>query len=116
MNGVLPESTADHVLASKRVTQAPKVPLNTSKTEAVQLVDQLTKGRDGFTDEEREQFRQTIEMSKNSHEEEERRQLEAALAMSLSPSSGQSADSASRGFQTEDEMLDAALKMSLEAS
>lgn len=116
VNGILPDSRADQVLANRRVTQEPKAHLMTAKTEAVQLVEQATRGRDGFTDEEREQFRRTIEMSVNSHEEEERLQLEAALAMSLSPDQTVGHSDAMSNFQTEDEMLDAALKMSLEAA
>ena len=117
MNGILPDCRADQELSTRKVTQAPKPYLAAPKTEAVQMVDEVTKGRDGFTDEEREQFRRTIEMSMNSHEEEEERQLEAALAMSLSSSNqpvGQ--NEAVCSYLTEDEMLDAALKMSLEAS
>lgn len=117
VNGILPDCRADQVLAARTVSPVPKPYLSAAKTEAVQMVEELTKGQDGFTDEEREQFRRTIEMSVNSHEEEERRQLEAVLAMSLSPSDqpvGQS--EATCSFLTEDEMLDAALKMSLEAS
>lgn len=93
----------------------PKPYLAAAKTEAVQMVEEVTKGRDGFTDEEREQFRRTIEMSMNSHEEEEERQLEAALAMSLSANPPVGQNDAACSYLTEDEMLDAALKMSLEA-
>jgi ataxin-3 len=116
VNGILPDCRADQELSNKKVTQVPKPYQPPEKTEAVQMVEELTKGQDGFTDEEREQYQRTIQMS---IQEDEDRQLEEALAMSRASSSstnprvGQS-DSV-QNFLTEDEMLDAALKMSLEA-
>ena len=117
VNGILPDSQADQVLSNVRVTQAAKPYSAPVKTDAVRMVEEATRGSDGFTDEERLQFERTIAMSMSSHEEEERRQLEIAMAMSLdTPSSSSGTTEGAYSHLTDDEMLDAALKMSLEAS
>lgn len=170
VNGILPESKGDQVLEDVMVQQPPVQKMKRDADGAVKEVNEATIGSDGFTDEERKQFFQTIAQSITSKEEEERRQLELAMALSLAASqgastpgpygqgtsglgtgsvgSGQSSKQSSsmttvtnpssgsdrggvndRGGvsvgggvvmdvnqMTEDEMLDVALKMSLEAS
>jgi hypothetical protein len=137
VDGVLPQCEGDLVLANTRVTQTKKPPSKTdrkSKPEAVRLVEEATVGSDGFTDEERKQFRSSIETSQKTVEEEERRQLEVALSLSLSqeasslnnsldgpsgynPDRIQTAISSREDFMTEEEILqlEEALKMSLES-
>lgn len=121
IGGILPDCVADQVLANQRVTQVKK-PSSMSrgkkgKTEAVRLVEEATVGLDGFTDEEREQLKSLIESSKQSREEDERRQLEAAMSASLCPDDRTVAASPAidPNEMTEEEMLEAAVKMSLES-
>jgi len=112
--GVLPECQADQVLSTTRVTQVKKPSSKGTKTEAVRQVEEATVGVDGFTDEERQQYRRTIESSVRDREEEEKRQLELALSLSMDTSQTKDEDIPDLNNMTEEEMLDAALKMSLQ--
>lgn len=132
VDGDLPPCEADAILANTRVTQVKKpVSSRTSKKSAVRLVEAATIGSDGFTDEERQQFKESIESSQRSRQEEEKRQLEVALSLSLSQEASQStavepipSSSLSRtalttqtDFMTDEELqqLEEAMKMSLES-
>ena len=112
--GVLPECQADQVLSTTRVTQVKKPSSKGTKTEAVRQVEEATVGVDGFTDEERQQYRRTIESSVRDREEEEKRQLELAMSLSMDTSQTKDEDIPDLNNMTEEEMLDAALKMSLQ--
>ncbi|CAG2100106.1 unnamed protein product [Medioppia subpectinata] len=107
VNGILPNCNADNVLAEQMVTQTEKPRLlsevNKSKTKSKVRNQSLT-------EEENRELEEVMKMSIESNAEEEKRQLEAALAMSL-----ESTSKPLNQFPSEEEMLDRALKMSLEA-
>ena len=63
-----------------------------------------------FNEEEDKELEEVLKMSIETNAEEERRQLEAALALSL-----ESTSRPVNQYMSEEEMLDRALKMSLEA-
>lgn len=126
--GTLPDCNADQVLSKIIVTQSqpPKLLTETkSKRER----------NESLTEEERRELDRVLQMSMDATDENERRELERVLAMSLQDGVAQTSRqsneapstedqsspalehaSTSMEFQTEEEMLDAALKMSLETS
>ena len=113
VNGILPESQADLALANTRVVQQKKPSLTNSKF----FADSEFRGTDGFTEEERLQMASTIADSLSSNAAEEQKQLEAALAMSLSGTVQESAPTTSNhSYMSEDDQLKAALALSLEAN
>ncbi|CAG2158387.1 unnamed protein product [Oppiella nova] len=107
VNGILPNCNADNVLAEQIVTQNEKPRLlsevNKSKTKSKERNQSLT-------EEDDKELEEVLRMSIESNAEAERRQMETALAMSL-----ESTPKPINQFSTEEEMLDRALKMSLEA-
>ena len=114
VSGILPNCNADNVLAEQIVVQNEKPRLlsevNKSKTKSNDgSVDQNLQNR-GFNEREDKELEEVLRMSIESNAETERRQLEAALALSL-----ESTSRPINQFTSEEEMLDRALKMSLEA-
>lgn len=137
VNGCLPHCNGDAVLATRRVTQIEKPRLISDGIKPNAAADLSTGQRprpEEAMDDEKRQMDLAIQMSLKSNTEAERRDMEAAIALSLQasaqhrqgPSTSSSSTSTStsnqeppetgRGVLTEEEMLDAALKMSLEAS
>jgi ataxin-3 len=113
VSGILPNCNADNVLFEQRVVQHEKPRLLSevlkSKNKTNDSPIDQNKQKRGLTEDEEKELQEVIRMSIESNAEAERRQLEAALALSLEP------NSRSINYSTEEEMLDAALKMSLEA-
>lgn len=126
--GTLPDCNADQVLSKIRVTQSqpPKL-LTENKSKRTR--------NESLTEEERRELDKVLQMSMDATDENEKRELERVLAMSLRDASaqGSSGQSSASGapsampstsiassfgdeFATEEEMMDAALKMSLETS
>jgi len=111
VSGILPNSNADSVLSEQRVVQNEKPRLLSELSKSKNKNLEPTKQKPGLTEEEEKELQQVIQMSIESNAEAERRQLEAALALSLESSTSRPVNH----YSTEEEMLDAALKMSLEA-
>lgn len=97
VNGILPESRADDVLSKIKIDPIPKPKISNVKTEAVKLVETTYKGSDGFTDEERNELKDTIAKSLKSREEEDQRQFEMAMALSIALSKAESSQPSSSG-------------------
>lgn len=115
VSGILPACTADNVLADRIVVQKEKPRLITevNRTKNPSLgqtsAERNTSNR-GLTQDEERELQEVLQMSIESNAEAERLQLEAALAMSL-----ESSTTPVNQMPNEEEMLDRALKMSLEA-
>lgn len=117
VTGIFPDCTADAVLATTKVTQASKPRLLSEAKKTAKPGEKFekvaeTRGADGFTDDERRQMEVAIQMSLSSNAQDEQKQLEAAMAASLGPSS-EPAVKEPREL-TDEEQLEAALRMSLE--
>lgn len=114
VSGILPNSRADSVLAEQIVVQNEKPRLLSevfkSKNKSNDSSNEQNKQNRGLTEEEEKELQEVLRMSIETNAEEERRQLEAALALSL-----ESTSKPINQFSSEEEMLDRALKMSLEA-
>ena len=115
VSGILPSCTADTTLADLTVVQHEKPRLlselqKTKNAGAEQPSVDVRNQNRGLSEEEERELQEVLRMSIESNAEAERLQLEAALAMSL-----QSTSPPVNQMLTEEEMLDRALKMSLEA-
>jgi len=111
VSGILPNSNADSVLSEQKVVQLEKPRLLSEVFKPKNKNQEQPKQKRGLTEEEEKELQEVIQMSIESNAEAERRQLEAALALSLESSTSRPVNH----YSTEEEMLDAALKMSLEA-
>jgi ataxin-3 len=107
VNGIFPECRADQVLSTTQVTQSEKPSLLNEGIKKDTPSKTGARGNDGFTEEERQQMQQAIQASMASTFEDERKQLEAAMALSLGGDTR---------FMTEEEQLDQAMRMSLEGT
>lgn len=117
VNGILPACHADNVLATQRVVQTEKPRLLADiakKTNAENNSETTLKRQDSFTDAEARELQRVLQMSIESNAESERLQLEAALALSLQETSVPSQNDPVT-YMSEEEMLDAAVKLSMEA-
>lgn len=115
VNGILPSCKADHVLETCKVEQIIKPKLI---NETKDMKDKPhPSSSDNVNEEERRQLEAAIKLSMESNVEAERRQLEAALALSLEFNQDLTQPvSKDLSTLTDDEMLDAALSLSLEGS
>ncbi|XP_054154372.1 ataxin-3-like isoform X2 [Oppia nitens] len=111
VSGILPSCTADTALADRLVTQLEKPRL---LTEPSKTKSKTNKNNEiiGNEDEDKQMIA-AMKMSIEYNEETERKQLEAALALSLEPTSSTTNNSSQ--MMSEEEMLDTAIKMSLQA-
>ncbi|KAI1287564.1 Ataxin-3 [Halotydeus destructor] len=109
VNGILPDCEADHVLSTKLVTQPVKPSL---VVEPRAILGGPARGADGFTDDERTLMAKAIQDSLASTLADEQQQMQAALALSL----GGNQATERNPFMTEDEEMEAAIRLSLEKS
>ena len=113
VNGILPSCNADNVLSQNPVVQTQKPQLLTESSKSIQLNPNEVEFTRQVSDEnEKRQLERVLQMSIESNYEAEKRQLEAALALSLESTNKTTPNPIV--FNSEEEMLDAALKMSLE--